>query len=233
MKAFVMIPTYNEKENIRKLVGEILKLKIDDLHVVVVDDFSPDMTWRIVENICKREKNVHLLLRKENRGRGYAGKEGYRYCLDNGADVVIEMDADFSHDPKYIPKMLEKIKDFDIVLGSRFVKKAGEKGRSFARKMVTILANFYIRLMLGIKVKDCNSGFRCIRREVLKAINVDRIKAKGPDILQETLYKAHKKGFKIKEIPIIFVNRKLGTSKLGIKHLVRGYFRILKLRFMR
>lgn len=231
MKTFVMIPTYNEKENIKNLIDEILRLKIDNLHIVVVDDFSPDGTWKIVEDISKKNNNVHLLLRKTKRGRGYAGKECFNYCLNNGADIIIEMDADFSHDPKYLPKMLEEIKDADVVIGSRFVKDAGEQGRGLIRRIITKLANFYIRLMLGIKIKDCNSGFRCFRRKVLETIDVDKIKAKGPDILQETLYKANAKGFRIKETPIVFVNRKSGSSKLGIKHLIRGYFMILKLRF--
>src|SRR3990167_10151597 len=108
MKTFVMIPTYNEKENIRKLVDKILKLKIKNLHIVVADDNSPDGTWRIVQDISKRKKNVHLLLRKKNRGRGSGGKDGFIYCLKHGADIIVEMDADFSHDPKYIPALIEE-----------------------------------------------------------------------------------------------------------------------------
>ena len=139
MKTFIVIPTYNEKENISNLIDEILKLSIKDLHIVVVDDFSPDETWKIVEDISKKEKNIHLLLRKTKRGRGYAGKDGFIYCLKNKADIIIEMDADFSHDPKYIPSMLEEIKNYDIILGSRRIKGAKEVGRGVIRKITSSL----------------------------------------------------------------------------------------------
>lgn len=232
MKTFIIIPTYNEKENIASLIDEILRLNIKDLHIVVVDDFSPDETWKIVEDISKKEKNIHLLLRKTKRGRGYAGKDGFIYCLKNKADTIIEMDADFSHDPKYIPSMLEEIKNYDIVLGSRRIKGAKEVGRGFIRKIITKLANIYIKIMLGIKVKDSNSGFRCFKRDVLENITPG-LKSKGPSIIQEVLFKAHLKGFRIKEIPITFVNRKKGKSKLGIPQLAAGYFMVLKLKFLK
>ena len=232
MKTFIIIPTYNEKENIASLIDEILKLSIKDLHIVVVDDFSPDETWKIVEDISKKEKNIHLLLRKTKRGRGYAGKDGFIYCLKNKADIIIEMDADFSHDPKYIPSMLEEIKNYDIILGSRRIKGAKEVGRGVIRKIITKLANLYIKIMLGIKVKDSNSGFRCFKRDVLEKIT-QGLKSKGPSIIQEVLFKAHLKGFRIKEIPITFVNRKKGRSKLGLPQLAAGYFMVLKLKFLK
>lgn len=224
-----MIPTYNEKENITNLINAILSLKIKNLHIVVVDDNSPDKTWQIVEEISKKKKNVHLLLRKKNKGRGAAGKDGFLYCLNKGADAIIEMDADFSHDPKYIPSLLKEIKNYDVVLGSRRVKGAKELGRGMVRQMITYFANLYIQLMLGLKVKDCNSGYRCFKSIVLKDI-AKGIKSKGPAIVQEVLFKAHLKGFSIKEIPIIFVNRVKGKSKLGIKQIIAGYFMVLKLK---
>lgn len=233
MKTFVMIPTYNESENIRSLIDKILKLKIKSLQIVVVDDYSPDGTWKIVQNISKKNRNVHLLLRKENKGRGSAGKDGFIYCLNHGAGIIVEMDADFSHDPKYIPLMLEGLKNADLVLGSRRIKGGNEVGRSLLRRFVTFGANLYIKLMLGIKVKDCNSGFRCFRRSVLEGIKVEKLQSRGPAVVQEVLFKAHLKGFKIKEIPIIFVNRTKGRSKLGIPQLVSGYFMILKLKILK
>jgi dolichol-phosphate mannosyltransferase len=229
MKTYVMIPTYNEKENIANLINEILKLKIKNLHIVVVDDNSPDKTWKIVEDISRKNKNVHLLLRKTKRGRGYAGKEGFIYCLKNKADIVIEMDADFSHDPKYIPLMLKEIKNYDIILGSRRIKGAKEIGRGLMRITITKLANLYIKIMLGVKVKDSNSGYRCFRRSILEKIAY-KLTSKGPAIVQEVLFLAHLKKAKIKEIPIAFVDRKKGTSKLGIKQLAAGYFMVLKLK---
>ncbi len=230
MKPFVMIPTYNEKENIAILINKILSLKIKNLHIVVADDNSPDGTWEIVEQISKRNKNIHLLLRKTDRGRGSAGRDGFIYCLNHGADVIVEMDADMSHDPKYIPGMISGLKDADLVLGSRRLKGSKEVGRGIIRKIITLGANLYITLMLGIRVKDCNSGFRCFKRKVLEAISLEKLESKGPAIVQEVLFKAHLKGFKIKEIPITFVNRTKGKSKLGIKQLANGYFMVLRLK---
>jgi len=230
MKPFVMIPTYNEKENIADLINKILGLKIKNLHIVVVDDNSPDGTWRIAQKISKNKKNVHLLLRKTKRGRGYAGKDGFVYCLKHNADVIIEMDADLSHDPKYIPLMLKELDSADLVLGSRRVKGSNEIGRGIIRRAITYFANLYIRLLLGLKVKDCNSGYRCFKREVLEKISPEKLESKGPAIIQEVLFKAYLKGFKIKEIPITFVNRIKGSSKLGVKQLAIGYFMVLKLK---
>ena len=153
MKTYVMIPTYNEKENIANLISHILNLKIKNLYIVVSDDNSPDGTWRIVQKISKKKKNVHLLLRKKNKGRGSAGKDGFIYCLEHGADIVVEMDADMSHDPKYIPSMINELKNTDLVLGSRRVKGSREIGRSSIRKLITFFANLYISLTLFINTK--------------------------------------------------------------------------------
>ena len=230
MKTYVMVPTYNEKENIAGLIGKILKLKIKNLHVVVVDDNSPDGTWKIVQEISREKNNVHLLLRKKDRGRGTAGRDGFVYCLKHGADVIIEMDADMSHDPKYIPMMLKELKNADLILGSRRVKGSMEIGRGPLRRLITFFANLYIRILLGLSVKDCNSGFRCFKRKVLEGIKAETLSSKGPAIVQEVLFKAHLKGFRIKEIPIKFINRTKGRSKLGIKQLADGYFMVLKLK---
>src|SRR3989338_5395136 len=198
MKTFVLIPTYNEKENIANLINEILKLKIKNMHIVVADDSSPDGTWKIVQGISKKQKNVHLLLRKKDRGRGSAGRDGFIYCLKNKADIIVEMDADFSHNPEYIPIMLKEIKNYDIILGPR--------------------------------VRDCNSGFRCFKSGILKKIEPEKLESKGPSIVQEVLFKAHLKKARIVEIPIVFINRKKGVSKLGIKQLMLAYVMVLKLK---
>lgn len=230
MKTFVMILTYNERENINMLIDKILKLKINNLYIVVVDDNSPDGTADEVQKISKAKKNVHLLLRKSDKGRGAAGKAGFIYCLNHGADIIVEMDADMSHDPKYIPLLIKELKNADLILGSRRVAGGSEVGRSLLRMFVTLGANLYIKLMLGIKIKDCNSGFRCFKREVLEKINIEKLESRGPSIVQEILFKAHLKGFKIKEIPITFVNRTKGKSKLGLPQLAAGYYMILKLK---
>ena len=233
MKIFIMVPTYNEKENIKTLIDEILKLKIKNLHIVVVDDNSPDNTWKIVQQISKKNKNVHLLLRKSDKGRGSAGRDGFIYCLKHGADIIIEMDADMSHNPKYILVMIKELKNADVILGSRRVKGSKEIGRSQFRRLVTLIANLYITWMLGIRVKDCNSGYRCFKREVLEKIKSEKIESKGPSIVQEVLFKTHLNKFRIKEIPITFINRTKGKSKLGLKQLAAGYFMVLKLKFMK
>lgn len=230
MKTYVMIPTYNERENIANLIEKILGLKIKGLHIMVVDDNSPDMTWKAVEDISKKNDKVHLLLRKTGRGRGSAGRDGFIYCLKNKADIVIEMDADFSHDPKYIPLMIKELKNADLILGSRRMEGSKEVGRGPLRRFITFFANLYIRLLLGLRVRDCNSGFRCFKRKVLEGIRPEKIESKGPAIVQEVLFKAHLKGFKIKEVPITFINRTKGRSKLGIKQLAAGYFMVLKLK---
>jgi len=230
MKTFVMIPTYNEKENIGNLIDNILDLKIKDLHIVVADDNSPDGTWKIVQDISKNKKNVHLLLRKKNKGRGSGGRDGFIYCLKHKADIIVEMDADMSHDPKYIPIMIKELNNADLILGSRRVKGSKEIGRSFLRRFVTFAANLYITLMLGVKVKDCNSGYRCFKRKVLEKIKPEKLVSKGPSIVQEVLFKAHLNKFKIKEIPITFINRTKGKSKLGLKQLAVGYNMVLKLK---
>ena len=233
MKTVVMIPTYNEKDNIKQIINEIMALKIKNLEVVVIDDNSPDGTWKIAHEMSRKNKKVHLLLRKDKRGRGLAGKAGYKWALENKADYIIEMDADFSHQPKDIPKLIEKMGEADLALGSRAIKGGREIGRGIARQIITKMANLYVRILLGIKVKDCNSGFRCFKRKVLEEIDVGKIKSEGPAIVQEVLFKAHLKGFRIKEVPIVFVNRLKGESKLGIKQLAAGYLMVLRLKIQK
>ncbi|MEM3127026.1 MAG: polyprenol monophosphomannose synthase [Candidatus Woesearchaeota archaeon] len=232
MKTLVMIPTYNEKENIVKLIKKILGLKINGLEILVVDDNSPDGTSHKVQKIRNKNKKVHLLLRTEDKGRGKAGREGFLWCIKHKADYIIEMDADFSHDPKYIPHLLAKLKECDMVLGSRFVKGGKQIKRPLRRCFITWAANLYIRLLFRLKVKDCNSGYRAFRRKVLESIDLPHFTAKGPDIVQETLYRAHLKGFRICEVPIVFREREAGSSKLGMKQLWKGYTAVLRLKWM-
>jgi len=232
MKTIVVVPTYNEKENISKILESILALKIKDLDALVVDDDSPDGTAKIVEEISKKEPNVHLLLRKALKGRGAAGKDGFRYALNHGADYIIEMDADFSHDPKYIPDFLDAVKDCDVVLGSRFVKGGKDVGRGIIRQLISLLGNIYVRKALGIKIHDCSSGYRCFRRKVLETINLDNTVSLGPAVVHEFLYKSILYGFKIKEIPIVFVDRRHAHSKFNYRIILEGFLMVLILRFL-
>ncbi len=229
MKTVIVIPTYNERENISILLDRIDSLGLENLEVVVVDDNSPDGTWKVVEG--RRSSHIHLMRRMEERGRGLAGVAGFKYALDIGASVVIEMDGDLSHDPSHIPAFLRAIENFDVILGSRFIKDGGSQGRSFLREFVSRLAGLYIRIMLGFSVKDPTSGFRCFRREVLEEINLSTLTARGPFVVTEVLFRCHRKGFRMGEIPIVFEERSRGSSKLGLRVLLGNIFRIFKLRF--
>lgn len=229
MRAMVMVPTYNESGNIERLIKEILA-QSDDIGIVVVDDDSPDGTWRIVEDYSKRDPMVHLLRRVGRRGRGTAGIEGFLYAVRQGVDFVIEMDADFSHEPSYISEFLKQMGDCDLLIGSRMVKGGGETGRGPLRRWITKGANLYIRLILGLPYKDSTSGYRVFRREVLEAIDLDDLISTGPSIVQEVLYKAHLKGFRIKEFPIIFEDRTIGHSTFNTRIMRQSLIMIPKIR---
>lgn len=229
MNAFVTIPTLNESKNIEELIRGIREQE-PSIGIVVADDDSPDGTWKIVEEIAKRDPGVFLLRRTTNKGRGTAGIEAFQFALAHQADVVIEMDADFSHDPGDIPAFLEKIKECDVVIGSRAVIHGLDLRNSLLRKGVTALSSFYARTVLGLPVKDCNSGYRCFRREVLKSVDLKTFRSTGPSIVQELLYKAHLRGFAIVEIPIVFSERHAGKSNLSLRRLVQGFLMVLKLR---
>ena len=179
MKAMAMVPTYNEAPNIEQLLREILR-QGPEIGAVVVDDDSPDGTAAIVERLRQEDPRVHLLLRKEERGRGTAGIAGFRYAVVQDIPFIIEMDADFSHQPSYIPYFLGQMEDCDLLIGSRLVEGGGERGRHFLRKVITRLANFYILVILGLPFRDCTSGYRVFRREVLQAIELDQNHVRGP-----------------------------------------------------
>jgi len=232
MKTIVVIPTYNEAENIAKLLEHILALKIKDMEIMVVDDNSPDGTAKIVEEISKKEPSAHLLLRKTLKGRGAAGKDGFRHALERGADYVIEMDADFSHDPKYIPDFLDAIGDCDVVLGSRFIKGGRDIGRGIIRQLISRLGSIYVRKVLGIKIHDCSSGYRCFRRKVLEAIKLDDTVSLGPAVVHEFLYKSILYGFRVKEIPIVFLERRRERSKFNFQIMLEGFIMVLILKFL-
>jgi dolichol-phosphate mannosyltransferase len=230
MKAMAMIPTYNEAPNIEPLLREILSQR-PDIGAVVVDDNSPDGTAAIVDRLRKEDPRVHLILRKNERGRGTAGVAGFKYAVAQGVEFVIEMDADFSHQPSYIPIFLSQMEDCDLLIASRLVEGGGEKGRHFLRQMITRAANAYIRLILGLPVRDCTSGYRVFRRQVLQAIELDELVSKGPPIVEEVLYKAYKRGFRIKEVPYILEERKAGESTFNRKIMLDALKMMPKIRW--
>lgn len=227
---WVILPTYNEKENILEVIDKTLALDIENIEVLVVDDNSPDKTAELVEERTKNTKRIHLITRKKDRGRGLAGREGYRFALDKGAQYVIEMDADLSHNPDDIKKLILAIKNYDVVVGSRYVTGGTDTRKSVWRHAISSLANWLVRSMLGLKLRDCNSGFRCFRAAALLAI-IDDLRARGPEIVQEVLYLLSKRGYRLGEVPISFVDRQKGKSKLTNLKLVKVLLNTIKLRF--
>jgi dolichol-phosphate mannosyltransferase len=228
-KVVAMIPTYNEAENIRDLITAILALPDEfDLQVLVADDNSPDGTAAIVKDMASSDPRVHLLLRLKRRGRGAGGIDGFKAALEMGADLVVEMDGDLSHQPKFIPALVAAAGDLDLVLGSRFVKGGRDADRSLVRRFITILIRLFIRRQFGVPVRDVSSGFRCFRREVLAALDLDDLISVGPSVVLETLYKAHLLGFRIGEIPIEFIDRTRGKTKLSALTLFETLLMALK-----
>jgi len=228
-KIVALVPTYNEAQNIAELIKELLALPLD-LEVLVVDDFSPDGTYKIVENIVQSEKRVHLLLRRENRGRGWAGIDGFKKALEMGADFIAEMDGDMSHAPKYIPGFLEKISGIDAVIGSRYIPGGKDESRSFVRQAISSFARKYLAFILGVKIQDPTSGFRMFTRKAMESI-LPKLSSRDPFIVSEVLYRLKTNNLKIAEFPIEFMPRGAGTSKLKPSTLIKYLFRVWKLRF--
>ncbi|MDI6733629.1 MAG: polyprenol monophosphomannose synthase [Planctomycetota bacterium] len=213
MKILVVIPTYNEKENIQKLAEKILNLNLN-LDLLIVDDNSPDGTGEIADKLAREYSPVKVVHRSGKPSEGLSRRDGYRYALMHNYDYIIEMDADLSHDPEEIPKFLEQIREWDVVIGSRFINGSKQVGRNIFRRSGSHLANLYIRKMLNIKgIHDCASGYRCYRSEVLERIDLDDISFTGPAALIKTLFRCCQSGFKIKEIPITYQERQSGKSK--------------------
>ena len=231
MDTCIMIPTYNEAENIEDLIGQI-RLAAPEADLVVVDDNSPDGTSAIVGKLAGTDEKVHILTRTTERGRGTAGRDGFKWALERGATRVVEMDADFSHHPRYLPVIIAASGKADVVLGSRYVRGGREVGRPAYRQVVTKFAGWFLRLMLGVKVRDPSSGYRCFRREVLEAVRLDDFISTGPSIVSEMLYKARIKGFSMTEVPIVFEDRVRGSSKLDGKTLFRTLGMVMQLRRM-
>lgn len=231
MKTMVVIPTYNERENIEKLIKEIFCFD-RDIKVIVVDDNSPDKTFEVVEKIGKKDKRVKLILRKNKRGRGSAVVDGFKYGLkDKKTKYFFEMDADFSHDPKELGKFFEKIKKADVVIGSRYLKKSKIIGWPLKRHIFSRLANFYAWLILRVPITDYTNGFRCYKRRVLESIDLGKIKSSGYIVLSEMAYKIYRKEFKFAEVAVVFVNRQRGASNLRLEEIVEAFTSVWRIRF--
>ena len=219
-----MLPTFNERENIIPLIEEILALNNQyNFHVLVVDDNSPDGTAQLVKDKFGHDVRVKTLVRLKRRGRGAAGIEGFKAALAMKPDFIIEMDADFSHQPREIPRLLAHTEEADIIIGSRFVKDGRDNERNLIRRLITFFVRLYIRKSFKIPINDVSSGFRCFRPEVLEALDLDDLISVGPSVVLETLYKAHLLGFKMKEVPITFRERAQGQTKLNLLLLLETF----------
>jgi dolichol-phosphate mannosyltransferase len=229
-KSLIIIPTYNEMDNIRRLIPDILN-RYENVDILVVDDNSPDGTGSYVANLSESNEKIKIIRREKKLGLGTAYIAGFKYALQNDYSYIFEMDADYSHDPGEIENFLEAIKENDLVLGSRYLSGVNVINWPMSRLILSYLANFYTRFITGLPIRDATGGYKCFRREVLEAINFDKVKSNGYAFQIEMTYKAWKKGFRIKEISIIFVDRVKGNSKMS-KGIVReAVFMVWKLRF--
>jgi len=229
MKTLIIIPTYNELENLPRLLPEVLS-KDESIDVLIVDDNSPDGTAAFVESQMKNNNRIHLIKRQSKQGLGTAYIAGFKYALQNNFQIIFEMDADFSHDPKEIPRFLDEIINSDVILGSRYINGVNVINWPLRRLLLSSFANLYTRVITGMPIHDATGGFKCFRREVLEAIDLDRVKSNGYAFQIEMTFKAWKNGFKVKEIPIIFVDRVKGKSKMSKKIVREAVTMVWKLR---
>lgn len=232
MKIILVIPTYNEKENIEKLLRLIFLLGIANLSVIVVDDASPDGTANIVKKLQKKFP-IHLIERKGKLGLGSAYITGFHSALEQHATYIFEMDADLSHDPDDISKLIGAMKHADLAIGSRKIPGGKIIGWSWTRKFMSAGAMWLSKLLLGLKASDVTSGFRCYHRSVLEKIDLSTIRSNGYAFQEELLYRTQKKGFRIIEVPVTFVDRQEGKSKLSKKDIIDFFLTMIRLRFGR
>ncbi len=228
MKSVVIVPTYNEHDNIDALITDVLALPVD-LAVIVVDDNSPDGTGRLVDAWAARDGRVCAIHRAGKQGLGAAYIAGFRRALADGFDRVMTMDADFSHHPRYIPAMIDLSRARDLVIGSRYIAGGGTLNCTLKRRALSRGANTFARLMLGLRASDCTAGFRCYRRDVLAAIDLDTIFSNGYSFLIEMLYRAQRAGWSVGEVPIVFEDRRFGTSKISRQEIYRAMYTVLRL----
>lgn len=231
MKKLVIIPTYNERENIEAIISAVLGLE-QDFHILVVDDSSPDGTADIVRTLQQHcPQNLHLTVRTTKDGLGKAYIHGFRWALEHQYDYIFEMDADFSHNPNDLPRLFEACQSADMAVGSRYSQGVNVVNWPMGRVLLSYFASKYVRLVLGIPIHDTTAGFVCFKRQTLEQIGLDKIKLKGYGFQVEMKYRVFKKGLKIVEVPIIFTNRMLGESKMNGGIIGEAIFGILNLRW--
>ena len=234
MKLTVVIPTYNEAENIRPMTAALFALNISTLRILIVDDESPDGTGLIADELAAQHPGrVDVMHRTGPRGLGRAYVDGFRWALGHGADYVVQMDCDFSHSPKYIPQFLERIQDYDVVVGSRYVRGGKtDEDWGWGRWLLSWWANsIYTRLILGVKTKDTTAGFKCWRRETLEGIDLSRIHSQGYVFQVEMAYVTERLGYRALEIPIYFEDRRIGQSKMSAPIKAEAALRVWEVRW--
>ena len=231
-KSLVIIPTYNELDNLPKLLPKVLS-QDESINILIVDDGSPDGTGKFVEDEMKKNDRIHLIKREKKMGLGTAYIAGFKYALQNEYDYIFEMDADFSHNPKELKNFLKAIKDYDLVLGSRYINGVRVLNWPMARLLLSFFASVYTRIITGLPVRDATGGFKCFRRKVLESIDLNHVRSNGYSFQIEMTFKAYAKGFKIKEIPIVFMDRVKGKSKMSKKIVREAVTMVWKLRLQK
>jgi dolichol-phosphate mannosyltransferase len=230
-KTLIIIPTFNEKENIGLLIPEIDKA-VPGVHILVVDDSSPDGTSAFIKEIAQKRNGLFVLDRLKKEGLGKAYVAGFRWALDRDYEFIFEMDADFSHDPKYLPDFLKAIEENDLVIGSRYKSGVNVINWPMSRLLLSYFASYFVRIFIGIPVRDCTAGYKCFRRRVLEKINLAKIDSSGYSFQIEINYHAWKKKFRISEIPIVFTDRQRGSSKMSTKIIQEAVLLVWKLRLL-
>jgi dolichol-phosphate mannosyltransferase len=230
---WVILPTYNEAENLERIAGAILEHLPPSRRVLVVDDNSPDGTGEIADRLAGADESIAVLHRARKEGLGPAYLAGFRVALDGGAERIIEMDADFSHDPAYLPRLIEATERADLAIGSRYVPGGGVTDWGPTRRFISRGGSTYARLALGLPIRDLTGGFKCFRRVVLETIDLETIEARGYAFQVETTYRAIKSGFRVIEVPIVFKDRRDGTSKMSKSIVAEAMWRVPAMRFRR
>ena len=232
MRPLIIIPTYNEVDNIQKLIPILMELDLS-LSILVVDDNSPDGTGKLVNDMSEQNDRIQVLHRSSKLGLGSAYIAGFKHAIQQDVDCIFEMDADFSHDPNMIPEFLEKLETCDVVIGSRYISGINVVNWPMSRLLLSYFANFYTRIITGMSIQDATGGFKCFKREVLEQIDLDQVRSDGYAFQIEMNFRCWRKGFRICEIPIIFVDRHSGTSKMSRRIIYEAIWIVWWLRLQR
>ena len=230
VKHLICLPTYNERENLEPMLEALRGLELDDLHVLVIDDNSPDGSGEIADRLAAADDRVHVLHRERKEGLGPAYLAGFERALEMGAERIFEMDCDFSHDPNDVPRLAAAVDDADVVLGSRYVPGGGTRNWGLLRRFISRGGSLYAQALLQLGIRDLTGGFKCYRREVLERIDLASISSLGYAFQIETTYRAIRAGFRVVEVPITFADREVGGSKMSKAIVLEAVWKVPVLR---